>query len=932
MEECKMYCERNILTAVLIALMLPCAMLANPALAASEEAIQLREAHQSLLDICMSEPYERLDFCEKAYLRDSKTPEFEEFETSGLSAIVDGSAESSVTLTCTEGDFVDIKFRGARRWLNHVSVEFEGQPDFSLMGFDSEGNVFDFEIIDEAIESSGGSHQILEVELEAVRVSGIRWVCSGIEHPSEEFRIFEISGWFLMTDPDPNDPQNWLLCETGDATIGPPDITPLWNRIRSRPSWCPSGWHYCHLWVPMADWAGDFTIAAMGGAENSHANAYTGIDYHDLSVIACHGAPCNIWFSTGPAPADNVLTAPNDVMTGWGNRDSEWFCALSCSPYAFPCAWQWAWGFNGSHLQCGFTTTAWATGGAFLGGFAGLMTRPFFPMPISKAWFVARARWQGAGTCVIVLADDKRAYRDHLWGPYGYVSPDPTLAAGTLRGIVWARWDPPFSAKDPRTEEFPPALTGEQESFITTTLTDKNTTFLPKGSPVGVPISIPADLDLSKDIQQDMDIYDLIPMTVDQATIEDLADEMCINYGILCSPVVEMDEDGSWWAVEDQYAVWGDPEHGHIEFIALDDYLDVDIAPPVLDTGAAHMESQYLLQTLGLLPTDAYMTSQSFNVITAYDLDAEEIIPDSSFDLSVNTELMRYVDSYPVFGPGGYITVTIGEQGMIQYMCKGGWHQLGAPTPDSILSPTEALTLLADQGENATIGGIPPIYDELVIESTELAYYNTNGEYETDILEPIYHFEAYAVSGQGNQSTDIYVPCRRSLLRGYIDSPEHGSVFQQGDMITFQGSATGGNEPYTFYWSSDVDGDLGVGDVIMTDALTPAYKGDEVVDHSIALRVEDSDGKSVSALISIRIEPPPYVCGDADGSGGVDIDDVVYLINYIFGGGPPPDPLEAGDADCSGNVDIDDAVYIIFYIFAGGNPPCDIDGDGTPDC
>jgi predicted outer membrane repeat protein len=65
-----------------------------------------------------------------------------------------------------------------------------------------------------------------------------------------------------------------------------------------------------------------------------------------------------------------------------------------------------------------------------------------------------------------------------------------------------------------------------------------------------------------------------------------------------------------------------------------------------------------------------------------------------------------------------------------------------------------------------------------------------------------------------------------------------------------------------------------------------------------------------------------YLCGDANSSGDVDIDDVVYLINYIFGGGPPPDPLEVGDVDCSGFIDIDDVVYLINYIFAGGPEPC----------
>jgi len=75
-----------------------------------------------------------------------------------------------------------------------------------------------------------------------------------------------------------------------------------------------------------------------------------------------------------------------------------------------------------------------------------------------------------------------------------------------------------------------------------------------------------------------------------------------------------------------------------------------------------------------------------------------------------------------------------------------------------------------------------------------------------------------------------------------------------------------------------------------------------------------------------------WVPGDADGSGGVDIDDVVYLIAYIFSSGPPPNPYAAGDVDCSGFVDIDDVVYLIAYIFSSGPPPNDPNNDGIPDC
>lgn len=58
--------------------------------------------------------------------------------------------------------------------------------------------------------------------------------------------------------------------------------------------------------------------------------------------------------------------------------------------------------------------------------------------------------------------------------------------------------------------------------------------------------------------------------------------------------------------------------------------------------------------------------------------------------------------------------------------------------------------------------------------------------------------------------------------------------------------------------------------------------------------------------------------GDCNCDGGVDIDDVVYLIAYIFSGGYEPH----ANPDCTGDVDIDDVVYLIAYIFSGGPAPC----------
>jgi hypothetical protein len=66
-----------------------------------------------------------------------------------------------------------------------------------------------------------------------------------------------------------------------------------------------------------------------------------------------------------------------------------------------------------------------------------------------------------------------------------------------------------------------------------------------------------------------------------------------------------------------------------------------------------------------------------------------------------------------------------------------------------------------------------------------------------------------------------------------------------------------------------------------------------------------------------------FLCGDLNKDGVVDVADVMYLINYLFIGGSPPDPLQAGDVNRDGAVDIADVMYLINYLFIGGSPPCE---------
>jgi hypothetical protein len=64
-------------------------------------------------------------------------------------------------------------------------------------------------------------------------------------------------------------------------------------------------------------------------------------------------------------------------------------------------------------------------------------------------------------------------------------------------------------------------------------------------------------------------------------------------------------------------------------------------------------------------------------------------------------------------------------------------------------------------------------------------------------------------------------------------------------------------------------------------------------------------------------------CGDADGSGDLNLVDIVYTVNWMFACGPAPVDEAAGDYNCDGRTNIADAVYLINYVFRGGPQPCE---------
>lgn len=140
---------------------------------------------------------------------------------------------------------------------------------------------------------------------------------------------------------------------------------------------------------------------------------------------------------------------------------------------------------------------------------------------------------------------------------------------------------------------------------------------------------------------------------------------------------------------------------------------------------------------------------------------------------------------------------------------------------------------------------------------------------------------------------------------------------------------------YLIIWADENGSQVGLhanfklsasGEAVILSDSTPAVVdsvsfGSQALDISSG-RCPDGTGAFVAFAPSFAVRNIcPAICGDADGSGDIDIADAVYMVAYIFAGGSAPYPLSTGDADCDGEITIADAVYLVNYIFSGGQEP-----------
>jgi hypothetical protein len=92
----------------------------------------------------------------------------------------------------------------------------------------------------------------------------------------------------------------------------------------------------------------------------------------------------------------------------------------------------------------------------------------------------------------------------------------------------------------------------------------------------------------------------------------------------------------------------------------------------------------------------------------------------------------------------------------------------------------------------------------------------------------------------------------------------------------------------------------------------------ELGSYDISFVCADRYGIADSVHLKIFVS----ACGDADGSGSVNLADIVFILAYIFQDGPAPNSPFLADADCNSRILVADVVYIVNYIYLDGPAPC----------
>ncbi len=111
---------------------------------------------------------------------------------------------------------------------------------------------------------------------------------------------------------------------------------------------------------------------------------------------------------------------------------------------------------------------------------------------------------------------------------------------------------------------------------------------------------------------------------------------------------------------------------------------------------------------------------------------------------------------------------------------------------------------------------------------------------------------------------------------------------------------------------------------------------DDLLDYRFITWVDGDQYSSERIRCVTELPPTDFfirgICNDGSvAATNPQLTDGIFVLNFLFQGGPTPGCMEACDTNASGDLNLTDGVYIFGYLFLGGPPPPPWQ-DGNPTC
>jgi parallel beta-helix repeat protein len=279
-----------------------------------------------------------------------------------------------------------------------------------------------------------------------------------------------------------------------------------------------------------------------------------------------------------------------------------------------------------------------------------------------------------------------------------------------------------------------------------------------------------------------------------------------------------------------------------------------------------------------------------------------------------------------------------GQQDRYPFMQREGWINHPPNTPDNP-SPSNGLTSVSINADLSWTGGDPDLYDTVTYDvyfgttnppTTKVSANQSGTTYDPGAMDynTRYYWKIVAWDNHGASTAGPIWDFTTENRAPYVPSDPNPANGTTSVSITADLSWTGGDpDP-----GDTVTYDVFFGTTNPPTTKVSANQSGTTYDPGTMnyythyyWKIVAWDNHGASASSPIWDFTTAVKCGDVNHDDKVNVNDIVYLINYLFvPGSPAPVPQKCvADVNNDDKVNVNDVVYLINYLFVPGSPAPD---------